>query len=158
MELGKYVTRDKPLKYLSTTNQLYVIYVNCPPLQVQFEEVKHNLDIVITSDYAGFVTLWHQEGLGTICDKLEAPDDHVIMISFERLLLSACDMPVSLVCAESGSPSETADIFYDDGDRVSKVTRLVSKCVLGCRVTHLSPNHASSCSFLFILHTDFLRD
>ena len=118
--------RYKPFFFLSTTNQLYVYYANRPRLSIKFEGEIHKLDVKYMSNQSGFVTIWHQEGEGKVCDQLIAPNDHVIMVSFEQFL-GVCGVSVSFGCRESGNTGETWNTFRTDTDKVSKV----------CNASHL---------------------
>ena len=82
-DFGLMTLNDAALLYLSSTNQFYMSYQNYPPFRIKFQAVKGKLDIQYTSNYSGFVTMWYQQGFGTVCDQLKAPNDHYIMVSFE---------------------------------------------------------------------------
>ena len=112
---------DKPFIFLSTTNQLYMHYDNSPGLRIRFEALRQRLDIRYKSDHSGFVTILHPEGRGTVCDWLIAPEGNVIMINFERILLSRCGFQVTVHCKELGSARQTEDMFSTDPDRVIKL-------------------------------------
>ena len=97
--------------YYLSTDQFYLLYNNRPPLQIRFEVLKGRLNITFTSDYTGLVTLRNVDGMGTVCDQLNAPIGHAIMVSLERIPPKQCGVSVLLSCVESGNTHRTVDSF-----------------------------------------------
>ena len=150
MDMKQNIPKDRPFIFLSTTNQLYMTYFNRPQLRIQFEAVKLVHDIKYTSNHSGVVTMWHQEGRGTVCDHINAPTGHIIMVSF---LENKCKSPLQLHFKDPDSTHVRVDSFYKDRNglnNVYKASRL-DLCV------HLDTYHSGPLScfeLLFSFHPE----
>ena len=144
------VSRYRPSVFISTTNQLYMYYFNRPQLRIQFRAVKLGYDIKYTSNHSGVVTMWHQEGFGTVCDHIKAPLGHIIMVSFRE---NRCKSPVQLHFMESGSIRKTVDSFYKDRNGLSKVYN-ASRLDLCVYLDTISPGPLACFKLLFSFHPE----
>ena len=99
-----------PVFYLDTKDYS-LVYQNKPPLRIRFEVLQGRLYIAKTSVYAGFVTMLHAEGMGTVCDQLKVPAGHVAIISFQRRPPEQCGISVSLLCSDPHNSYRTVENF-----------------------------------------------
>ena len=80
-------TRCPSKPFMSNSSQMYMLYYNSPPLQIQFETVKYTLSVVHVPDFGGYVTFLAPEGISlgskVISYRLRVPHQYVIMINFE---------------------------------------------------------------------------
>ena len=118
--------------YYLSTDQFYLLYNNRPPLQIRFQVLKGPLNITFTSDYTGLVTMWHVNGMGTVCDQLKAPRGHVTMVSLEIIPPKQCGIFVLLSCIESGNSHRTVDSFSGSQGSVVRMynTARLNVCVI----------------------------
>ena len=144
------VSRYRPAVYISTMNQLYMYYFNRPQLRIQFRAVKLGHDIKYTSNDTGIVTMWHQEGFGTVCDHIKAPTEHMIMVSFVE---NRCKNPVKILCRESGSACETVDLFNKDLNGLNEVYN-ASRLDLCVYMDIISPGPLACFKLLFSFHPE----
>ena len=150
IDMKQTMSRYRPFVFLSTTNQLYMCYFNRPQLRVQFKAVKHGHDIKYTSNHSGVVTMWHQEGSGTVCDHIKAPPGHIIMVSFRE---NRCKSPVQLHFMESDSTRKTIDSFYKDHNGLNKVCN-ASRLDLCVYLDTNCPGFGACFKLLFSFHPD----
>ena len=123
IELRYRILRHSILHYLASKNQLYVYYQNHPPVRVTFEAVESRLDIRYTSDHSGFVTAWYEAGMGTVCDQLKVPVNHVIMISYDSAYMSLCSAALILHYVASDSGNKITDELITYRHKFIKIYR-----------------------------------
>ena len=131
IDLRYRILRHSVIHYLSSTNQLYLYYQNRPPVRVTFEAVKRRLDIRYTSDHSGFVTAWYETGMGTVCDRLNVPVNHVIMVSYDSAYMYYCSAFLTLHYVLPGSGLEITDELLTDNYKYIKIyhTTQLGVCV-----------------------------